>query len=213
MQRLPCQVFCMYYVRARCFVCIMSLNPLNHPSCEVQIIILIIEMKQLGLEKVLELWCEAWLSSFRVQVLSHWAQCQICFKKNKKLKMRWERWAGTRWWETWTPRSAISVDWVHGISPVSLAPDHTVAEQPGNRETILTVMDLIAVLLQALDVPLLQHAVSHQQLEESPVDISHDAHSPRAALHGWRNWKKKQRQSSHVWAHQKQHSTVRSNLH
>ena len=48
-------------------------------------------------------------------------------------------------------------------------------------------MDLIAVLLQALDIALFQHPVSHQQLEEPPVDISHDARSPRAALHGWRN--------------------------
>lgn len=45
-------------------------------------------------------------------------------------------------------------------------------------------MDLIAVLLQARHVPLLQHSVRHQQLEESPVDIGHDAHSSGAALHG-----------------------------
>ena len=52
---------------------------------------------------------------------------------------------------------------------------------------VLTVMDLIAVLLQALDVALFQHTMSHQQLQKSPVDIGHDARSPRAALHGWRN--------------------------
>lgn len=52
---------------------------------------------------------------------------------------------------------------------------------------VLTVMDLIAVLLQALDVALFQHTMSHQQLQKSPVDIGHDARSPRVALHGWRN--------------------------
>lgn len=81
--------------RARCFVCIMSLNPLNHPRYEVQMIILIIEMKQLGLEKVLELWCEPWLSSFRVQVLSHWAKFQIYFKKIKS--WRWDEKGGLAW--------------------------------------------------------------------------------------------------------------------
>lgn len=67
---------------------------------------------------------------------------------------------------------------------MSLVPDHTAREPPGNRKTILTVMDLIAVLLQALNLPFLQHSVSHQQLEEPPVDISHGARSSGATLHG-----------------------------
>lgn len=67
---------------------------------------------------------------------------------------------------------------------MSLVPDHTIPEHSGNREMILTVMDLIAMLLQALNIPFLQHSVSHQQLEEPPVDISHDAHSSCATLHG-----------------------------
>ena len=97
------------------------------------------------------------------------------------------------------PRSGVLVDWLHAIIPMSPVPDHRVPEHPenrvpehpenrvpehpGNRETILTVMDLVAVLLQALNIPFLQHSMSHQQLEESPVDISHDAHSSCTALH------------------------------
>lgn len=61
--------------------------------------------------------------------------------------------------------------------PERLAPGHVVS-----RETILTVMDPIAVVLQPPNVPLLQHAVSHQQLQEPPVDVGHDASPPRAAL-------------------------------
>lgn len=44
-------------------------------------------------------------------------------------------------------------------------------------------MDLVTVVLQAPNLPLLQHTVSHQQLEEAPMDIRHDTHSSRAALH------------------------------
>lgn len=40
------------------------------------------------------------------------------------------------------------------------------------------------MLLQALNVPFLQHSMSHQQLEEPSVDVSHDAHSSCATLHG-----------------------------
>lgn len=49
--------------------------------------------------------------------------------------------------------------------------------------TTLTVMDLVAVVLQAPNFPLLQYTVSHQQLEEAPVDICHDSYPSRAALH------------------------------
>lgn len=66
---------------------------------------------------------------------------------------------------------------------MSRVPDHST-RAPGTRKAILTVVDLVAMLLQALDIPLLQHPVSHQQLEEPPVDVSHGAHTPRTALHG-----------------------------
>lgn len=81
-------------------------------------------------------------------------------------------------------RSGEWVDWLPGIMPMSLVSDRTALESSGERKTILTVMDLIAVLLQALHLPLLQHAVSHQQLEEPPVDIGHGARPSRATLHG-----------------------------
>lgn len=44
-------------------------------------------------------------------------------------------------------------------------------------------MDLVTVVLQAPNLPLLQHTMSHQQLEEAPMDICHGTRSSRTALH------------------------------
>ena len=49
---------------------------------------------------------------------------RFTLKKKKIKSWRWERWAGVRQWETWTPRSGVSVDWVRGMGPTSLVPDY-----------------------------------------------------------------------------------------
>lgn len=59
-------------------------------------------------------------------------------------------------------------------------------EHPVTGVMILTVMDLVAVLLQAPHFPLLQHPMGHEQLQEAPVHIRHDTRPPRTALHGAR---------------------------
>lgn len=151
-------------------------------ECQIQLIIPMLVVKKLSSRRC---WSPAVNhDSTASEVKSHltWAKCKI-YLKNKS-KMRWERWAEGRLWETWVAWSGVWVDWLPGIIPMSLVPDHTAPEPSGHRKTILTVMDLIAVLLQALNLPFLQHAVSHQQLEEPPVDIGHGARSSWATLHG-----------------------------
>lgn len=69
----------------------------------------------------------------------------------------------------------------HAVIPTSLGQYRPGAA--GNRDTTLTVVDLVTVVLQTPDLPLLQHTVGHQQLEEAPMDIRHGTHSSRAALH------------------------------
>lgn len=54
---------------------------------------------------------------------------------------------------------------------------YSTGQAAGDRDTTLTVMDLVAVVLQAPNLPLLQHTVSHQQLEEAPMDIRHGTRS------------------------------------
>lgn len=76
---------------------------------------------------------------------------------------------------------------LQGIIPVSLVPNQHPPEHMRNREMTLTVMNLIAVVLQALDVPFFQHPVSHQQLQEAPVDVGHGACSSGTALHVYRS--------------------------
>ena len=83
----------------------------------------------------------------------------------------------------------------------------------GNGGGILTVMDLVAVPLQALDVALLQHAVGHQQLEEAPVDVGHDARSPGAALHECGNCKGSEGSRVTAQRANQQHATGRTDLY
>lgn len=80
-------------------------------------------------------------------------------------------------------RSGLPDDFSHIVIPASLVSDEHSTGAAGHRGATLTVMDLVAVLLQALDLPLLQHTMSHQQLQEAPMDIRHGTCSSRAALH------------------------------